>query len=642
MVKNSLSVMRPDLAKQVHPTKNHGLTADDIPYQGHMSIWWIYPYDVPMDYPVKSLRGRHFDFEWQAIVYIRGKSSECPYLHGYRLWQGFNDLETVNPELAKQFHPSKNGSLTAKDIPYFSAQKVWWLLPYDVPDDYPVESLRGKHFDFEWEATVHGRTIGRNCPYLSGFMVYPGFNDLATVNPELAKQVHPTKNNGLTASDFTANSHKKIWWLYSYDDPKTGKHFDFEWQTTIQNRMRNLECPYLNHHKIWPGFNDLATVNPELAAQFHPYKNGELTTKDVLPCSVKKIWWLLPYDVPDDYPVKSLRGKHFDFEWQASINHRSQGDSCPYLVGKKVYPGFNDLATINPELAKQLHPLKNHGIHSETIYAYSTKSVWWIYPYDDPKTGRHFDFEWQETVDRRMRGRGCPYLSGKRIYPGFNDLATANPELAKQVHPTKNNGLTATDIAAYSNKNIWWIYPYDDPKTGKHFDFEWQTTPASRINSPGCPFLSSQRIWPGFNDLKTRYPEIASEWNYELNKGKPEDYMPYSTETVWWTCLYNDLDTGEQRKLNWRAKISVRVSDNCGCPYLTGRSVLKGFNDLAFHRPDLADEWDYKKNKTTPDKITLYSNKKRWWICPHCGKSWYVSPAKRADGQECSCQNNIY
>ena len=44
-----------------------------------------------------------------------------------------------------------------------------------------------------------------------------------------------------------------------------------------------------------------------------------------------------------------------------------------------------------------------------------------------------------------------------------------------------------------------------------------------------------------------------------------------------------------------------------------------------------------KKNKIKPNEVTLYSNKKRWWICPKCDKSWFASPAKRANGQECSC-----
>lgn len=296
------------------------------------------------------------------------------------------------------------------------------------------------------------------------------------------------------------------------------------------------------------------------------------------------------------------------------------------------------LAYHNPELIEQWHPtLNGDRTPYNTTYGSGYKA-WWILKYDDPKTGKTFNFEWQAAVYHRTGGEGCPYLVGKKVYAGFNDIATVCPELKEQVHPHKNNGLKATDIIAFSGKKIWWVYPYDDPDTGKHFDFEWEATPASRINTRGCPFLSKQRIWTGFNDLKTKYPRIASEWNYKKNKKKPEDYMPNSREKVWWVYPHDDPETGEHFDFEWEARITNRVQDDSGCPFLSNNAVWKGFNDLASKRPDIAAEWDYEKNgKVLPDTITLFSNKKRWWICPKCGESWYVSPAKRATGQECGC-----
>ena len=52
----------------------------------------------------------------------------------------------------------------------------------------------------------------------------------------------------------------------------------------------------------------LAETHPDLAAQWHPTKNGELTPYDVTAGTDKSVWWLLPYDVPNDYPVEHLRG----------------------------------------------------------------------------------------------------------------------------------------------------------------------------------------------------------------------------------------------------------------------------------------------------------------------------------------------
>ena len=73
--------------------------------------------------------------------------------------------------------------------------------------------------------------------------------NLATCNPQLAKEWHPTKNGDLTPFDVTCGSNKKVWWLLSYNDPKTGRHFDFEWQTSINGRNNGSDCPFLNSSK---------------------------------------------------------------------------------------------------------------------------------------------------------------------------------------------------------------------------------------------------------------------------------------------------------------------------------------------------------------------------------------------------------
>ena len=189
----SLAEARPDLAKEWNYEKNGDLRPEDVGHRSDKKVWWICPYDVPDDYPVESLRGKHFDFEWKAKVYARNEYPGCPFLNGHSIWTGFNDLATINPELAAQWHPTKNGDLKPTQVTANSGLKVWWSLPYDIPLDYPIEPLRGKHFKFEWEASIDNRNKHQSCPYLIGKAVWPGFNDLATINPKLAAQWHPTK-----------------------------------------------------------------------------------------------------------------------------------------------------------------------------------------------------------------------------------------------------------------------------------------------------------------------------------------------------------------------------------------------------------------------------------------------------------------
>ena len=507
---NDLATVNPMLAKEWHPTKNADLKPTQVAAGSNKKVWWLLNYNVPMDYPIESLRGKHFNFEWMASISSRNQCRKCPFLTGNKIMKGFNDLATIHPDLANEWHPTKNGDLKPENVHMCSHQKVWWYLPYDVPMDYPVEALRGKHFNFEWCVRVNDRVnYDTGCPFLTGKKVLSGFNDLATINPELAKEWHPTKNGKLTPCDISSNSNQKVWWLLPYDVPMEhpiellrGKHFDFEWQASPNKRQNGNKCPFLTNQAVWSGFNDLATINPELAAQWHPVKNGDLKPTQVAAGSNKKVWWRLSYDIPNNYIVESLRGKHIDFQWKASIVNRNNGNGCPFLSGYAVWQGFNDLATISPELTKEWHPIKNGDLKPTQITANSDKKVWWLLPYDVPMDypikhlrGRHFDFEWQARVpDRFFKNATCPYLSyHPKVWKDFNDLQTVNPTLAKEWHPTKNKNLTPHDVLAGSCKKVWWFLSYDDTKTGEHFNFEWQATVHSRNRGKGCPYLTAYK-----------------------------------------------------------------------------------------------------------------------------------------------------
>ena len=82
-------------------------------------------------------------------------------------------LADTHPEVAKQWHPTKNGDLTPEDVTKGSKKRLWWKC--DKGDDH------------EWSATVNNRTSGSNCSICRGLKVVNS-NCLATVNPLLSKQ----------------------------------------------------------------------------------------------------------------------------------------------------------------------------------------------------------------------------------------------------------------------------------------------------------------------------------------------------------------------------------------------------------------------------------------------------------------------
>ena len=129
--------------------------------------------------------------------------------------------------------------------------------------------------------------------------------------------------------------------------------------------------------------NSLLYINSALAKEWNYEMNGSLRPEHVLANSGKKIWW------------KCDKGH----EWKATIAHRNNGRGCPYCSGKKVLAGYNDLATINPELAKEWNYEKNCDLNPEDFTTGSDKKVWW-------KCSK--GHEWQATIEKRNKGRGCP------------------------------------------------------------------------------------------------------------------------------------------------------------------------------------------------------------------------------------------
>ncbi len=453
--------------------------------------------------------------------------------------------------------------------------------------------------------------------------------------PELAKQWHPTLNGEQTPADITPGADVDAWWLLPYDDPETGKHFDFVWQAHVYARKKGSGCPFLRNREAWKGYNDLEFKYPEIAKEWHPTKNGNLKPDQVVYGATTKVWWLKHIDDPELGPI--------DLEWPARVRDRIRGKGDPFKKGKRVWVGYNDLAFRRPELVKEWHPVKNGNLKPTDVSYGTNKKVWWLIHIDDPETGPH-DIEWQASVAHRASGEGCPYITGTKAWPGYNDLATKRREIAKEWHPTKNGDLKPSDVRPNSEIVVWWIKHIDDPEKGS-FDLVWDQMIARRVEGKD-PFESGHAVCVGYNDLAKVNPKLAEEWHPTKNKGlMPTDVTANSGKLVWWFKHIEDPLTGPH-DFEWKARIADR-NKGTGCPYISGKKVWKGYNDLARLYPELAREWHKTKNgKLTAEDVTYCSGKKVWWFLhiedPETGPQdfeWRATVASRSNGNGCPFLN---
>lgn len=349
-------------------------------------------------------------------------------------------MERGQEDLLWQWHPIKNEPATPYDVSYGSKRKVWWRCE------------KGH----EWQAIVYTRTDGANCPYCAGKLAWPGENDLASQRPDLAAQWHPMKNGSVRPDRLLLGSHYKAWWICAKGH---------EWQAVVKSRTNGCGCPVCANRSLVAGENDLAVKHPELAQQWNAARNGTLTPRDLVAGSHRKVWW------------KCAKGH----EWQASVVSRVHGAGCPVCAGKMIVPGENDLASRFPDIAAQWHPEKNAGQTPDRLSPYSNCKVWWRC-----ELGHAYQ---AMIAARTSNGSGCPYCAGKKVLLGFNDLATTEPLVAKQWHPTLNGTLTPKMVTAGSHKKVWWQCP------DGHV---WKAVIHSRAGPQkcGCPVCAG-RVKPG-------------------------------------------------------------------------------------------------------------------------------------------------
>lgn len=337
-------------------------------------------------------------------------------------------------------------------------------------------------------------------------------NLLSEVHPELVSE-WSDKNLPLTPHKITYDSNKVVWWKGACGH---------EWQTSVKARSNGEDCPICSGARVVEGINDLATLKPELAAEWSS-KNEPLKPTMVTTGSHKKVIWQDKYG----------------HEWTATVKSRAiSGTGCPYCSHNKILVGFNDLASQRPQIASEWSE-RNYPLKPDMVTVFANRKVWW-------KCSK--GHEWNTLISTRSGGSGCPYCSGQILLKGFNDFATTHPQLAQE-WSDRNLPLTPNMINEKSRRNVWWKC--------RECGYEWQSVVYARVKGTICPVCADRAVMAGYNDLATTDAQLLSEWDYEKNKGiSPNKVSRNSMRSVWWKCPLGH---------SWKAKISERAIEEKGC-----------------------------------------------------------------------------
>lgn len=405
---------------------------------------------------------------------------------------------TLNDKLKDEFHPTKNGNLTADYNKFLGNNKLWWLCPNTC-----VEGC-----NHEWEALLSNRTYcNSGCPYCASNPTKTcKHTSLLNINPKLANEWHPSKNGDLLVNNFTPGSSQKVWWLCDKSCPQGCKH---EWQATICDRNKGGGCPYCQSKRNLCIHTSIMTTHPTIAKEWHPTKNDDLLPELFTSGSKQKIWWI----------CSNLCPEGCSHEWQSTIGDRVAGYNCPYCARKQPCI-HTSLLISHPHISKEWHPTKNGDLKPSDVLSGSHKYVWWLCPNTCPEGCAH---EWQAIIkSRTMISVGCIYCS-KRTCCSHTSFLTTHPELAKLWHPIKNN-ITPDMISYGSGIKIWW-------QCIKNNNHEWQTKVCSISTGTSCPICKNKTEEKLFNYLKHLYNNTIHTYKVEwcvsnsTNKFYPYDFF---------------------------------------------------------------------------------------------------------------------
>lgn len=570
---------------------------------------------------------------WTARVNDRtNHESKCPFCSNRKVLAGYNDLETLYPEIAAEWDYEKNKE-TPKEVLSSCNEKVFWICK----------------LGHSYSAYIYNRTLNSNgCPYCAGRKVLVGFNDLATTRPEFVKEWDTENNGDLTPFNVTAGSHKSANWVCARGHT---------WRTQIKSRvLQNLGCPICSGRKVLTGYNDLATTHKHLLEEWFFERNKGKNPQKLSYGSTEDVWWkckkghvwhakinsrtanasgcpICKSCYSTSFPEQALyyylkRDSHGD------VFNRKQLEVCNTKVEIDVYlPSINvgveydgqywHKGTEEKELKKELL-LTKIGVKLYRIKESDKNTVDSNIVFYDVND-RNKNLIWAiQTIENWIGLENniicldedtVQILEMRDYEVKQNSLQTKYPEIAKLWHPTKNGDLKPDAFSPYSNSEVWWQCP--------NCNGEWFGTIARHTL---CPYCHGSSVLTGFNDFATKFPKMLKEWDFEKNIGLDPHNVTYgSKKEVWWKC---------KKGHSWLAKINSRTSCKSKCPYCNQSRLIKGFNDLATTNPELLIEWDYNKNTILPTEIGKGSHKSVWWKCSN-GHEWQAVIRERVQGAKC-------
>lgn len=496
---NDIKTCYPNLMTEWNYDRN-SVNPSHLTRGSHKKVWW---------------KCNKCGMDWQAEIHSRVAGNGCPFCKGDRISKTKsivkegNSLQDKYPHIAALWHPEKNGGMIPSLINAGTNRKFWWkcslghewesrvsntlssngrcpICMKELGTSFPEQTVfyyLSKHFYCISRWSIEGKEIDIYIPDRKIGIEYDGRYYHSNRREADNKKQYDLQRYGISLYRIVEADQDTVCDKYiTFEQYSSRKESYFHLQWAIEKLLQMLDVQVevneldidrdatriYSQYIVSRKTNSLAVLFPDIAKEWD-YDHNESTSPEMfVPGSHKMVWWICE------------KGHHYKATIKDRVRYYKEKKvfACPYCSGHKVLKGFNDLLSVNPEIAKDWHYEKNDPLLPSEVTAGSHRRVWW--------RCRKCGNEWQSTVSNRKNGRGCPMCKWSVI---SNKLASKNtdsnnlldkcPNVAKEWDYNKNDGIFPNQFAPHSNKKVWW-------KCGI-CGFEWIASINNRVNGTGCP-----------------------------------------------------------------------------------------------------------------------------------------------------------
>lgn len=620
--RNNLAIANPSLCEEWNYEKNDEIPQHFTP-RSKAKVWW------------RCKKGH----EWPAAIGNRNSAENtimrgCPYCSNKKVCND-NNFGHLHPELSKEWHP-ENQSKPNEVLASSNKKVLWRCVDGHTWRVSPLNRIRQVYGCPQCSQGLRGDRYRKATERLN----------LETANPTVCREWNYNKNEK-PPSYYMPASNDVVWWICVKGH---------EWQSRIYSRTNpddgiGPRCPHCSGRKASAEHN-LAVKHPGVATEWN-YSKNKLSPRQVTPASNKKVWWLCE------------RGH----EWKTDVATRTlQGTGCPSCSNQSSKNEIRIFTELHAILGTVQSRHKIDGLELDVYLPNLSIAIEYDGAYwheNKEAKDREKQAKIEATGIRLLRVREAPlpalsdtdmvlpnasllikeqlnelvsqlglegeevarYISNpdfinEAMYREFLDyfpspfpersLASLNPIIAAEWHPTKNSPLTPSNFTPGAGHSAWWLC-----ENGH----EWKAVIGSRNSgNHRCSYCVGKKATPETCMAATR-PDMAAVWHRDKNgNATPNNTKASSGIERWWVCLENPKHEWQQKP----DKLKHHRKDNF-CPHCRHEQNPS----LSTTHPEIARMWHPIRNgKTTPVDITYGSSTKRWWVCPeHPEHQWQNSPS---------------